>query len=150
MNAAVTGLLEQVYGPSVSIIDSISTGGGCINETSILSLSNGEKVFLKYNSHPPEVFFQAEAHGLKLLAGAEGGPRVPKVLAVEESSTPRYLLLEYLQETAPGKEFLSHFARALANLHRVEQNAHGLELNNYIGKTAQVNSWEKDAALSLI
>jgi len=143
MKTAVAGLLQQVYGPSVRIENSVTTGGGCINETSILSLSNGESVFMKYNSHPPDGFFQAEAQGLELLADTDGGPRVPKALAVEDAATPRLLLLEHLQETSPGNEFLPDFARALAHLHRVTQNAHGLDRNNYIGKTPQINTWEQ-------
>lgn len=133
--------LESIYSQPIQIRNVAAIGGGCINETSVLTLSNGQKVFLKYNSSPPPDFFALEARGLELLGKAEGGPLVPAVLGFHR----QYLLLEYVEETASSGDFYAQFGRALAQLHRATQNEYGLDCDNYIGKTVQRNTLEKDA-----
>ncbi len=136
MNEEISKLLQPVFGREVTVQSSTPTGGGCINQTSTLQLSNGERVFLKYNPRPPKDFFSAEARGLKLLAQAKQGPKTPKPLAWKDS----FLILEYLEESSPGSDFPVHFARSLAGLHRTSQNSFGLDHNNYIGSTQQINT----------
>ncbi|MFQ5450499.1 MAG: fructosamine kinase family protein [Nitrospinaceae bacterium] len=145
MKEALEQVLESIYGEPVQIRSTASAGGGSINQTQSLTLSNGEKVFLKYNPHPPKDFFAVEAKGLNLLRAAENGPRIPKPLGLEPGSRPRFFILEYLEESIPGREFAIRFARALAAMHRVSRNCHGLDHDNYIGSTVQKNSPEKDA-----
>ena len=53
MNEEISKLLQPVFSEKVEVQSSSQTGGGCINQTSVLQLTNGERVFLKYNSHPP-------------------------------------------------------------------------------------------------
>ena len=118
-------LLESIYGKSVQIKNSESTGGGCINETQVLFLSNGERVFLKYNSSPPKNFFIAEAKGLRLLAKPKNGPRVPHPLGISPESNPQFLLLEYIESSSSKSGFPRRFARALAEMHRENQEQEG-------------------------
>lgn len=144
MKGQVRELLAKSLDKEIDIVHSTSAGGGCINDAQILSLSNGQNVFLKSNSSPPPGMFETEARGLNLLAKAKDGPRIPEVIAFQESATPSFLIIEYLEETAPGKDYYEQFGRSLANLHRVTQDNYGLDHDNFIGSTVQVNTEEPD------
>jgi protein-ribulosamine 3-kinase len=135
MKAEICQLLRPVFGHDVQIQSATAIGGGCINTTSVLTLSNGERVFLKQNARPPQDFFSAEAKGLKYLSKAEQGPRIPQPLAWQDS----FLVLEYLAESIPGPEFPIRFAQSLAQLHKVSQSHFGLDHDNYIGSSPQKN-----------
>ncbi len=147
MRELLLGVLESTYRKPVAIVSSKSVGGGSINQTEILTLSNGEKVFLKTNSNPPKDFFPAEKKGLDLLRQAKGGPKIPKPLGMEPGPSSRFFLMEYVEESPPAREFGILFADALASMHRVTQNAHGLDHDNYIGSTVQRNTQEKDGLI---
>ncbi len=135
MMADVRVLLESVYSTSIEIESTRSVGGGSINQTMLLALSNGEKVFLKHNDHPPPDFFAREADGLRLLGQAGSGPRVPQPLALQSADNPRFFIMEFIQEHAPAPGFYPDFGRALANLHRISQDRYGLNHDNHIGST---------------
>jgi len=147
MKELIRQALEPIYGQQVEIVSSRPVGGGSINQTEVLTLSNGESVFFKTNANPPKDFFSAEAKGLNLLRQAEGGPKIPKPLGLEPGPSPRFFLMEYVEESLPAKEFDILFASALANLHHVTQDVHGLDHDNYIGSTAQKNTPEKDGLI---
>jgi len=147
MKELLRQVLESTYGQPVEVVSSKSVGGGSINQTEVLTLSNGEKVFLKTNAHPPKDFFPAEAKGLDLLQKAGGGPKIPKPLGMEPGPSPRFFLMEYVEESPPAREFDILFADALASMHRVTQDAHGLDHDNYIGSTVQRNTKEKDGLI---
>jgi len=142
MNEEISRLLEPVFGREVKVQSSSTTGGGCINQTSVLQLTHGERVFLKYNSHPPADFFAVEAKGLRLLAQAAKGPRIPKPLALQDGAKPTFLILEYIEESSPGQDFSVRFARSLAELHQTSHDSFGLDHDNYIGSTVQKNTQE--------
>lgn len=142
MKDELNNLLEPLYGAKVK--SSFSTSGGSINQTSVLELTNGQRVFLKQNANAPRDFFLAETRGLKLLAQAENGPRIPKPIAVQPGSTPTFLLLEYIESSTEDKNFAERLARSLAQLHRMGQDYFGLDHDNYIGSTPQKNTLEKD------
>ena len=142
MNEEISRLLEPVFGREVKVQSSSTTSGGCINQTSVLQLTHGERVFLKYNSHPPANFFNVEARGLKLLAQTAKGPRIPKPLALQDCAKPTFLILEYIEESSPGQDFSVRFARSLAELHQTSHDSFGLDHDNYIGSTVQKNAQE--------
>jgi len=135
-------LLEPLFGATIE--SSYSTGGGSINQTQVLKLTNGERVFMKQNSNPPTDFFLAEIKGLKLLAQAKKGPKIPKPIAVQSSPRPTFLLMEYIKNSSEGKNFADQFAQSLAELHRMTQESYGLDHDNYIGNTPQKNALDKD------
>ena len=83
MKDEINKLLEPLLGATVK--STYSTGGGSINQTQVLELTNGERVFMKHNSNPPTDFFLAEVKGLRLLAQAENGPRIPKPIALDNT-----------------------------------------------------------------
>tara|TARA_Y100001960_G_C14647417_1_gene814089 strand:+ start:110 stop:976 length:867 start_codon:yes stop_codon:yes gene_type:complete len=135
MNENICKLLEPVFSQEIQILSISPVKGGCINQVSALTLTNGERLFLKQNHQPPKDFFTVEAKGLKLLAQAVGGPKIPKPLVWEDS----LLILEYIEESSPGPDFAIHFAHSLAELHKVTQSSFGLDHDNYIGTSPQKN-----------
>jgi protein-ribulosamine 3-kinase len=135
-------LIEPLYGAKVET--SFATSGGSINQTQLLNLTNGQRIFLKQNPSPPTDFFLAETRGLKLLAQAKNGPRIPKPVAVQSGPHPTFLLLEYIENSSEDENFAERLARSLAELHRMSQEHYGLDHDNYIGSTPQKNALEKD------
>jgi protein-ribulosamine 3-kinase len=144
MNNPVRDLLTTVYAQSVDIKSSRSIGGGCINRTLALTLSNGETVFLKQNDHPPEGMFEKEARGLQLMRQVKNGPRIPQVVALPEGPNPQFLIIEYIEEGSPGDGYYERFGQALAHMHRTTQEHYGLDHDNFIGSTEQMNTPETD------
>ena len=142
MNDEINRLIESLYGAKVET--SFATSGGSINQTQVLSLTNGQRLFCKQNSNSPADFFLAETRGLKLLAKAKSGLRIPKPIAVQSGSRPTFLLLEYIESSAEDEKFSEQFAISLAQLHRTSQEYYGLDHDNFIGSTPQKNTLEKD------
>jgi protein-ribulosamine 3-kinase len=138
----INQLIEPLYGAKVET--SFATSGGSINQTQVLKLTNGQRVFLKQNPSPPTDFFLAEIRGLKLLAQAKNGPRIPKPIAVQSGSRPTFILMEYIESSSEDENFAERLARSLAELHRMSQDHYGLDHDNYIGSTPQKNALEKD------
>ncbi len=61
--------VRSLRGPEIRIVGRSPVGGGCINQTSLLALSDGSRLFLKENAGLHSGFFRAEAQGLAALAG---------------------------------------------------------------------------------
>ncbi|CCQ91924.1 conserved hypothetical protein [Nitrospina gracilis 3/211] len=144
MKNELHGVLKTAYGQPVEIRNTQSIGGGCINETLLLTLSNGDRVFVKHNGQPPPDFFAREADALRLMGRAKNGPRVPQVIGLPEEINPRYLLLEYIEPGTPNSDFHERFSRGLAGLHHMSHQFYGFDRDNYIGSTVQVNKPETD------
>ena len=142
MKDEINHLIEPLFGAKVETFFAIS--GGSINQTHVLNLTNGQRVFMKQNPSPPTDFFLSETRGLKLLSQAKNGPRIPKPLAVQSVSRPTFLLLEYIESSSEDENFPEQLALSLAELHRMSQEHYGLDHNNYIGSTPQKNTLEKD------
>ena len=147
MKDNLSQLLESIYGKPTQIKSSTSIGGGCINETQVLNLSNGEQVFLKHNSSPPKNFFIAEKDGLKLLQKPKNGPSVPCPLGISLEPNPLFLLLEYIEPSIPKSGFHARFGRALAEMHKETQELFGLDHDNFIGSNVQKNDLESDGCV---
>lgn len=137
----------RLLGDATPIRQARSIGGGCINNA--MRLETGQaRYLLKYNRAPLPGMFQCEAHGLKRLA-ATRTVRVPEVLSYQEADdrSPAWILLEYLDGPRDGDP--ERLGEQLAELHRKGQSQHeppayGLEADNYLGSTRQVNDWEID------
>ncbi len=61
--------VRSLYGEQIRIEGRSPVGGGCINRTSLLSLSDGSRLFLKESAAAHPGFFSAEVQGLAALAG---------------------------------------------------------------------------------
>ena len=135
-------LIEPIYGAKVE--NSFAISGGSINQAQVLNLANGQRVFMKQNPSPPTDFFLAETRGLKLLAQAKNGPRIPKPIAVQSGTRPTFFLLEYIERSSEDENFAERLALSLAELHRMSHEHYGLDHDNYIGSTPQKNALKKD------
>ena len=142
MKDEINHLIEPLFGAKVETFFAIS--GGSINQTHVLKLTNGQRVFMKQNPSPPTDFFLSETRGLKLLSQVKNGPRIPKPLAVQSVSRPTFILLEYIESSSEDENFAEKLALSLAELHRMSQEHYGLDHDNYIGSTPQKNALEKD------
>lgn len=109
--------------------------GGCINASYLLTLSDGNRVFLKQHNSPPVNMFTAEAAGLSAL-GQTNSLRIPTVLHADKN----FLLLEDLGQGQPNQKFWEELGSGLAELHRHCQPQFGFATDNYCGSTVQVNT----------
>lgn len=136
-----------VTNSEVTIIKTERVSGGDINRAYALTLSNGEKIFMKANVPENVRFFACEAHGLFALAGAATVANVAKPLAygVETSAGKNlrqgeksfasasdgtfagvselshdafsFLLLEYIESGHRNTNYWQNFGHELATLH---------------------------------
>jgi len=122
----------------LEIKSSTSVSGGSINRATKISTTRGD-LFLKWNTHAPNDFFEKEADGLKRLKSAGTTLRIPEVLSAGKPTDgrPGYLLMEYIENGRSGDSF--ELGRNLAILHQTEAGQFGLEADNYIGSLPQSN-----------
>ena len=144
-DAIAKAIARATVGGAVEIAGSRAVGGGSINRSGIVELTDGRRYFVKSHPSPPPYFFECECQGLEALDAA-GTLRTPKVIAVAEP--PREARFLVLEEIVPGREkkgFHEDFGRRLAELHRASTTERfGFERDNYIGATPQTNRWSDD------
>jgi fructosamine-3-kinase len=142
LREAVTQAIIYLGDPS-SIHSVRSLGGGCINNAMRLETRNATYL-LKWNSEPLPGMFTCEARGLEYLA-ATHTVRVPVVYASAEASDghPAYILTEFLEGSGTNDQ--AKLGEELAELHRqVVSPTYGLDHDNYLGATRQVNEPASD------
>ncbi|MGH3510201.1 MAG: fructosamine kinase family protein [Nocardioidaceae bacterium] len=123
---AVAQRAEELLG--VAVVATTSVAGGDICTATRLRLSNGSSALIKTRPHPPPRFFEAEAAGLRWLAGADA-VAVPEVLAAEDDC----LILAWVETGRPNVEAAESFGRGLAALHRSGSPEFGAPDDGYIG-----------------
>ncbi len=136
--AAVRAAVEARFGP---VRDARPVGGGCIHPALRLELADGP-AFLKHAADAPAGLFGVEARGLEALrAAADDALRVPAVLGWGEGvdGGPAWLLLEWLEPSAPGPGFGERLGRGVAALHRSAASGWGWEEDGFIGPLPQEN-----------
>jgi fructosamine-3-kinase len=127
------------------LVSARALGGGCINNALRLETHTGPYL-LKWNAAALPGMFTCEARGLDLLA-ATHTVRVPAVYAVQEAQTgcPAFILTEFLEGPSGGDQ--ATLGEQLAELHRVgTAPTYGLDHNNYLGSSYQVNTPSADWA----
>lgn len=135
----------RAIGDATAIRSLRPLGGGCINHAQRLD-TELRPYLLKWNAHPLPGLFQVETAGLELLRAAQT-VRVPQVYIAAEAAddAPAFILLEFLEGSSGrggGQEILG---QKLAWLHqRASTPAYGLDHNNYLGSTPQLNDWKAD------
>ncbi len=122
------------------IVDSRSLSGGCIAQTYLLVTASGKEYFLKSGADDTTMFAK-EANGLRELAKANT-LRIPTV----HKATPHWLLLEYIPQGRPSRNFFRSFGEKFAAMHRYSGLAYGFSEDNFIGATPQLNQPSADAA----
>jgi len=120
----------------------IDLGGSSLNGTWRLEIGR-ERYFVKTHAPSRLAMLQAEAEGLRELA-RPGAMRVPAPVACDRRSDCAFLVLEWLDFGAGGRD--AALGTALAQLHRTTAEAYGWHRDNTIGTTPQDNARTGDWA----
>ena len=146
INASLCEAIRKIAGEDVSITKSVRISGGDINEASMLSLSNGRKVFLKSNRSKGAEFFEAEAQGLSAIRDTNA-IAVPEVLGIgKDPDNGAFLILGFIENSQKMDGYWRIFAEELAAMHRADTSEYvtggkyGFLNDNYIGSREQVNT----------
>lgn len=140
---SVLNKIEVTTGRQVQSSNRVS--GGSINQAAKITLSDGRRYFLKWNTSADTRMFAVEKKGLALLASAQTSLRVPTVATTGKTDDDiGFLLQEFIMEGPANSNSASDFGRQLAHLHQHHQEKYGLDYDNYIGRLPQSNSWHKN------
>ena len=118
--ADLLAALEAELGDRVT--GSRAVAGGDINDAWRVELASGGVAFVKSRSDARREDFQAEAAGLRWLAGT-GAVAVPRVLG--HGGEPAWLALEWIERGSLSPDGAEELGRGLARLHRAGAEAHG-------------------------
>lgn len=144
---SIENAVKDCFGQEVSIEDSAYVGGGDINDSRCLCLSNGKKVFVKLNSPDNSGFFDAEETGLCAIAST-GAIATPVLLAkgCDTKSKRSFLMMEMIERARPQSDCWEVFGRKLAAMHKADTSSFtngkrfGFGSSNYIGASLQINT----------
>ncbi|MGA1463660.1 MAG: fructosamine kinase family protein [Steroidobacteraceae bacterium] len=139
---ALAGALSAALGYPVASAPGPAVHGGSINRCWCWPTAQGP-VFVKLAAGDTPADFNAERHGLELLARS-GAVRVPRPLAVAACAAGSFLVLEWMDLRDPAPVDEARFGEAVAALHRCRESSYGLEQDNLIGATVQPNGWLDD------
>ena len=138
--------IESIFQKEVHIIKESYVGGGDINSASCLSLSNGERLFLKSNSIANRSFFDTEEEGI-LAIRSTGVIDTPDLLCkgIDKERNISFLLMNMIESAKPVKDYWEIFGSELAKMHLsdtkgfVPDSVYGFKDDNYIGASKQIN-----------
>lgn len=126
-------------GRSFHIEQECSIAGGCINSAWKIT-GDRQRYFVKTHPGPQaEAMLAGEAVGLHALAQ---GIRAPTPIAHGYAAEMAFLVLEWLDLEHLGD--MGHLGQALAHLHRQSAPQFGFSIDNHIGITPQINTWQAD------
>jgi len=120
-------------------------GGGSVNQAYALT-SGSQSYFVKINQATRIAMFEAEALGLKQIAGT-GTIRVPRPICWGTADGSAYIVLEWLDLGYGTHRSWEEMGQNLAAMHRVSSDrGFGWDQQNTIGFMPQVNPWTSDWA----
>ena len=135
------------FGNDVRIEGRSYVGGGDINDSYCLSLSNGASVFVKTNTVQNSGFFRAEEEGINAIASTKA-IQTPQLLCkgIDKGRKLSFLMMDMIQSTGKIRDFWETFGRELAAMHISDTDAFvsggrfGFRDDNYIGAGEQLNT----------
>ena len=151
----IAGIVKQALNKEIAAGGVRPVSGGDINDAYLVTLADGQKVFLKVNTPRNVAFFSAEQEGLAAIrkTNAIG---VPEVLAsgvftgdgsaASRSKDCSFLIMNYLEAGPRRSDFWERFGRQLAAMHRAQTGEwtpggkYGFTQNNFIGAGRQNNT----------
>jgi protein-ribulosamine 3-kinase len=148
LQLVVEGAISSATGRPAAIVKTTATGGGCISETNVVTMQDGQRYFVKSNRTASTLMFPAEALGLRTLRETKT-IRIPEVVTLgpPESSAglklagTSFLILEYIEPGHQRGDFSECLGRQLAELHRAgSSDQFGFPQDNFIGATPQPNA----------
>ncbi len=113
------------------ILEIKSVSGGCISGTYLVSVSKGDKYFVKTGNFGS---FIKEANGLKEISHSKT-ISTPHIYYVDKE----FLILDFINEGVKCKDFFFKFGQQLANMHKHMSDKFGFYEDNYIGASHQIN-----------
>jgi len=118
--------------------------GGCISSVCKIEISSGRSYLLKYLPDAPAGFFEAEVKGLNLLSqtGKVNVPLVELYFDGFGAGDFSYLVLEWIEIDQTRNEVA--LATTLTELHRQTRGHYGLDSDNFIGLSPQLNPHNAD------
>jgi protein-ribulosamine 3-kinase len=137
----ILSMLQQHLGSGIAIARADAASGGCINQTSTVTLADGSRYFLKLNQASLLEMFAAEADGLHAIRSS-ASLRAPEPLGYGVQGQQAYLLLEYLPLQNHGNQ--QQAGEQLAAMHRHTAAQHGWFRSNTIGASPQRNAQHSD------
>jgi len=119
--------------------------GGSIHAAWLVHTNTEKSFFIKTNKADSFHMFQAEAKGLKEIEGnllSSNPIRAPHVYDVRANDDYAWLTLEYIPFGQDTKQSEEKLGIGLALLHQQTSKTFGLNHNNVIGSTPQINTPE--------
>jgi fructosamine-3-kinase len=140
--------ISQSTNQAFEVNECRSISGGCINQAYRIS-STDRQYFIKLNQIDLVGMFVAEAKGLLEIAATQS-ITVPRPICWGTVTDRSFLVLEYLNLTTRSTTTnWQEMGRSLAQMHRYQTNSSpkfGWQIDNTIGSTPQINTWETDWA----
>lgn len=128
----------------ISVIERQPVTGGCISAAERFGLDNGQIVFVKSSRDRPGLF-DAESAGLAAIRATRSIHVPAEIGRGTTESGMEFLVLEWVDTVATGKDFEIALARSLAKMHRQSRNSRfGFPTDNFLGRTHQGNRWSAD------
>jgi fructosamine-3-kinase len=134
--------ISLATGNSFVMASKQSIGGGCINETYKLTGKNGEHWFVKLNDASGLAMFEAEKKGLQEMANTRT-IRVPNPVCAGIAEKNAYLVMEYIDLASRGAD-PTKLGQQFAAMHQTTSTQFGWEIENTIGSTPQINTYENN------
>ena len=145
---SLASFIARATGSPFRINDTLSIPGGskwrCVRLDNAAS-GSPSRVFAKIGAIEALPIFEAERDGLTLLKRACSSfalLRIPRVLACGEVAGEAVLILEWIELEPLTAKSGAELGRAMAALHRNSAEKFGLERDNFIGATPQINTRE--------
>lgn len=140
--------VRDIFGTDAQITQRTRVFGGDANDTFRLTLSDGSGLFMKVNTVPMLISFQAEAAGLLAIAQT-GKIGTPGVLAIgTDPERFSFLLQDLLVPGRKVRDYWERFGVELAAMHRAPvppecRKGFGFSSDNFIGAGNQINTWHR-------
>ncbi len=146
----IAAQISQATGTQFEIGERRSLSGGDINQVyAIANPRKSSRYLVKLNQLSLVKMFEAEARGLSEIS-ATATMRVPTPICTGVAREHSYLVLEYLDLTsATNAQNWTQMGRDLAAMHRYrisDRTEFGWHIDNTIGSTPQINTWESNWA----
>jgi len=145
LSASLTDVLNTYTGQSAEVLVKSAVRGGSINTCFRIEYA-GRYYFIKINTagaYPG--MFAAEAESLRIIGGM-GAIDVPIVIGNGIAGNEQFLVLAWVETSAPQKHNLEDLGRRLAALHKNTSQKYGFSFNNYMGSLSQSNNYHDTAA----
>jgi protein-ribulosamine 3-kinase len=135
----IEGVLEDTLGQRPDVREFHFLYCGNFNLAAKVATAQGI-FFVKWNEGDQDRMFESEAKSLNRLRET-GILTIPQVHGYGKRSGGNYLMMDFIESGPAQPGYWVDFGEKLARLHRVTNDRHGLEFNNYIGALPQNNDW---------